>query len=645
MVATTQAIANLDLLRWMPVIPLLASVVNIFFGVRLGKKTAAVLACAAVAASFAIALYVFWLLPANGVFRDTVYSWIESGSFQVKLSFQVDALTAVMLLVVTGIGFLIHVYALGYMGHDEGMVRFFVYLNLFIFFMLLLVLGDNLLVLFVGWEGVGLCSYLLVGFWYQDNANAIAGNKAFIVNRIGDFGFILGILLIVTELGRQGIWTLDFMEIQKHVHLLSPGKITLITLLLFVGATGKSAQIPLFVWLPDAMAGPTPVSALIHAATMVTAGVYMTARLHFLFVLAPDTLSLIAAVGAATAFFAATVALAQNDIKRVLAYSTVSQLAYMFIAVGVGAFSAAIFHLFTHAFFKACLFLGSGSVIHALDGEQDMRKMGGLKAYLPITYWTYVVATLGIAGAPFTAGFFSKDLILWQVYSSPRGSTGLWFIGWLTAGLTALYMFRQLFLVFHGNLRADEPVNAHIHESPAVMTVPLVILAIGSIFAGWVGAPDYLWGSRWDQWLQPIFGAVHEAAHRSPSDEINLMLLTVALSGLGFLIAYVSYCRPSKLPDRFASLAGGGLYRLLLNKYYIDERYDAVIVRPFTTCSRWLAQVFDPGVIDGLVNGIAKGVRGSSLIWREVQTGNVQHYLAGFLAGTLALLAYFFGQQ
>jgi len=645
MVATTQAVANLDLLRWMPLIPLLASLINIFFGVRLGKKTAGVLACAAVAASFAIALYIFWLLPANGVFRDTVYTWIESGSFQVKLSFQADALTAVMLLVVTGIGFLIHVYSLGYMGHDEGMVRFFVYLNLFIFFMLLLVMGDNLLVLFVGWEGVGLCSYLLIGFWYQDNANAIAGNKAFIVNRIGDFGFILGILLIVTELGRQGIWTLDFMEIQNHVQLLSPEKITLITVLLFVGATGKSAQIPLFVWLPDAMAGPTPVSALIHAATMVTAGVYMTARLHFLFVLAPETLSLIASIGAATAFFAATVALAQNDIKRVLAYSTVSQLAYMFLAVGVGAFSAAIFHLFTHAFFKACLFLGSGSVIHALDGEQDMRKMGGLKDYLPITYWTYVVATLGIAGAPFTAGFFSKDLILWQVYSSPRGSTGLWFIGWLTAGLTALYMFRQLFLVFHGNLRADEHVKAHIHESPAVMTVPLVILAIGSIFAGWVGAPDYLWGSRWDQWLQPIFGGVHEAAHGSQSDEINLMLLTLALSGLGLLIAFVSYCRPSKLPDRFASLAGGGPYRLLFNKYDIDELYDVVIVRPFTTCSRWLAQVFDPGVIDGLVNGIAKGARGFSLIWREAQTGNVQHYLAGFLAGTLALLAYFLGQQ
>jgi NADH-quinone oxidoreductase subunit L len=518
-------------------------------------------------------------------------------------------------------------------------------LNLFIFFMLLLVMGDNLLVLFIGWEGVGLCSYLLIGFWYEDHANTIAGNKAFIVNRIGDFGFVLGILLLITELGRQGVWTLDFMELQKHVSLLSPAQVTLITLLLFVGATGKSAQIPLFVWLPDAMAGPTPVSALIHAATMVTAGVYMTARLHFLFALAPETLSLIATVGTATAFFAATVALAQNDIKRVLAYSTVSQLGYMFVAVGIGAFSTAIFHLFTHAFFKACLFLGSGSVIHALGGEQDMRKMGGLKAYLPATYWTYVIATLAIAGAPFTAGFFSKDAILWQVYSSPRGSTELWFVGWLTAGLTAFYMFRQLFLVFHGECRADEHVKAHIHESPAVMTLPLVALAAGSIFAGWLGAPEYLWGSLWNQWLQPVFGGVHDAAHGSLNDEINLTLLTLAIAGLGFLLAYFAYGRASKLPDRLASLAGGAPYRLLLHKYYVDELYDVLIVRPFTYCSRWLAQVFDPDVIDGLVNAVAKGARGFSLIWREMQTGNVQHYLAGFLAATLALLAYFLKQQ
>jgi NADH-quinone oxidoreductase subunit L len=642
---TTEQVTTVDFLRWMPLIPLLAALINIFFGARLGKKLAAGLACAAVAASFAIALFVFWQLPADGTFRDTVYTWIESGSFQVKLSFHVDALTAVMLLVVTGIGFLIHLYSLGYMGHDDGIIRFFAYLNLFIFFMLLLVMGDNLLVLFVGWEGVGLCSYLLIGFWYHDHKNTIAGNKAFIVNRIGDFGFMLGILLIVTALGRQGIWTLDFVELQKHVNLLSPEIITLITLLLFVGAVGKSAQIPLFVWLPDAMAGPTPVSALIHAATMVTAGVYMTARLHFLFVLAPATLSLIAIIGAATAFFAATVALAQTDIKRVLAYSTVSQLGYMFLALGVGAFSAAIFHLFTHAFFKACLFLGAGSVIHALDGEQDMRNMGGLRPYLPTTYWTYLVATLAISGAPLTAGFFSKDLILWQAYASPHGSTELWLVAWITAGMTAFYMFRQLFMVFHGEFRGSEQVKTHAHESPSIMTLPLMVLAVGSIFAGWLGTPDYFWGNRWDQWLQPIFGGVHEAAHGALDEEIRLMLMTLALGGLGFVLAYIAYGRKSRLPDQIASTAGGALYRVLFNSYYIDGLYDLLIVRPFTYFARWCAQFFDPAVIDGLVNAVAKGARGFSLIWREVQTGNVQHYLAGFLAATLALLVYFLGQQ
>lgn len=645
MVSASPAIASLDFLRWIPLIPLLGSAINVFWGRRLGRHSAGLLACLAVGISLALSLYVFWLLPATGVFRDTVYTWIESGPFQVKLSFQVDALTAVMLLVVTGIGFLIHIYSLGYMGHDEGMVRFFAYLNLFIFFMLTLVMGDNLLLLFVGWEGVGLCSYLLIGFWYTDPNNAIAGNKAFIVNRIGDFGFVLGILLLVTELGRHGIWTLDFLELEKQIQGLSPEVITLITLLLFVGATGKSAQIPLFVWLPDAMAGPTPVSALIHAATMVTAGVYMTARLHFLFALAPMTLSLIAAIGAATAFFAATIALTQNDIKRVLAYSTVSQLGYMFVAVGVGAFGAAIFHLFTHAFFKACLFLGSGSVIHALGGEQDMRKMGGLRSQLRTTYWTYVIATLAIAGVPFTAGFFSKDLILWQAFSSPQGSPTLWAVAWLTAGMTAFYMFRQLFMVFHGTCRADEHVKAHIHESPAVMTLPLIVLAIGSIFSGWLGAPEYLWGSRWDQWLAPIFGAAQETGHGSLDTEITLMAFTLAIVGLGILLAYLSYGRGAKVAEGFSSLAGGGPYRLLLNKYYVDELYDLLIVQPFTAISRALAQVFDPKVIDGAVNGVAASARGLSSIWRGLQTGNVQHYLFGFIAGTLALLAYYLGQQ
>jgi len=640
MVTSTPSIVTYDLLRWIPLMPLLASVVNLFWGRALGKKTAGALACAAVGASFALAFYVFWQLSSTTIFRDLVYAWIESGSFQVNLSFQVDALTAVMLLVVTGIGFLIHLYSLGYMGHDEGMVRFFVYLNLFIFFMLLLVMGDNLLILFVGWEGVGLCSYLLIGFWYHDHNNTIAGNKAFIVNRIGDFGFVLGIFLLVTELGRQGIWTLDFLELQKHVQMLSPTTIGWITLLLFIGATGKSAQIPLFVWLPDAMAGPTPVSALIHAATMVTAGVYMTARLHFLFALAPLTLSLIAWIGAATAFFAATIALTQHDIKKVLAYSTVSQLGYMFLAVGLGAFSAAIFHLFTHAFFKACLFLGAGSVIHALDGEQDMRKMGGLKAHMPRTYWTYVVATLAIAGAPFTAGFFSKDLILWQAFS--HGSLILWGVGFVTAGMTAFYMFRQLFLVFHGECRADDHAKAHLHESPAVMTLPLVVLAIGSIFAGWLGAPEYLWGSCWDHWLQPLFGGA-EAHRGSVTAEIMVTVITLAIVSVGIYLAYVKYGRTGAHVGASAG-AGGMLYRLSLNKYYVDEIYDAIFVRPFTACSQFFAEFIDPQIIDGTVNGVAAAARGASSIWVGIQTGNVQHYLAAFLVGALVLLAYCLGQ-
>jgi NADH-quinone oxidoreductase subunit L len=637
MVSSNPGVVPYDLLRWIPLIPLLGSVINTFAGEALGRKNAALLACAAAGASFALALAIFFQLPAAGIFRDTIYTWIESGSFNVVFALQADALTVVMLLIVTGIGFLIHVYSLGYMGHDEGVVRFFIYLNLFIFFMLVLVMADNLLVLFVGWEGVGLCSWLLIGFWYHDERNSIAGNKAFIVNRIGDFGFILGIFLLVAELGRQNIWTLDFAALQGHVQLLSPAAIGMITALLFVGAIGKSAQIPLFVWLPDAMAGPTPVSALIHAATMVTAGVYMTARLHFLFDLAPFTLALIAWTGAATALVAATIALTQNDIKKVLAYSTVSQLGYMFLAVGIGAFGAAIFHVFTHAFFKACLFLGSGSVIHALGGEQDMRRMGGLKSYLPTTYWTYLLATLAIAGAPLTAGFFSKDLILWQAFS--HGAFMLWGIGLVTAGLTAFYMFRQLFMVFHNECRADEQAKSHLHESPPVMTLPLIILAAGSIFAGWLSAPDYLWGSWWDHFLQPVFGTPEH--HGSVITEVMVTLLTLAVVAVAICRAYLSYGRPGARVDQQPARL---LYRLSLNKYYIDEIYDLLIVRPFTACARFLAQFVDPWVIDGAVNGVAATVRGFSWVWCGLQTGNVQHYLAGFLLGTLALLAYYFGE-
>lgn len=627
-------------LRVIPLLPLLGAVVNILLGARLKGKFAGLLACFAVAGSFLLSLWVFWFLPADGIFNDTLYTWIESGFFQAKLSFQVDALTAVMLLLVTGIGLLIHVYSLGYMGHDEGMIRYFAYLNLFVFFMLLLVMADNLVLLFVGWEGVGLCSYLLIGFWYQDHTNTIAANKAFIVNRIGDFGFLLGILLLFWEVGRHGVWSIDFLELKRAVHLLAPETVTLITLLLFAGAAGKSAQIPLYVWLPDAMQGPTPVSALIHAATMVTAGVYMTARLHFLFSLAPATLAAIAVIGALTALFAATIAVAQNDLKRVLAYSTVSQLGYMFLAVGVGAFSAAIFHLFTHAFFKACLFLSAGSVIHGLGGEQDMRKMGGLRPYFPITYWTYLIAALAISGAPLTAGFFSKDQILLQAYASPSGSFGLWFLAWLTAGLTAVYMFRQFFLVFHGRSRAEAHPASRIHESPRVMTLPLMLLALGSIFAGWLGAPEFMWGSPWDRWLEPVFGAAKVHRHGAMIEAL-LLILTLGIAGLGFFLAYLFYYRESEVPERFSSWAGGIPYRVLLYKYYVDEIYEFLFVRPFTRCAGLLANFFDLSLIDGIVNGVAGRVGKSSLFWRQLQTGNVQHYLYGFLAGTILILAYY----
>ncbi|MBI2090614.1 MAG: NADH-quinone oxidoreductase subunit L [Deltaproteobacteria bacterium] len=632
---------NLILLRFIPLIPLFGAGLNIFFGSRWGRKNAGLLACAAVGLSFLLSLWVIAALPEAGSLKDTVFIWIESEPFRADFSFRADALTVVMLLVVTGVGLLIHIYSLGYMGHDEGMIRYFAYLNLFVFFMLVLVMADNLLLLFVGWEGVGLCSYLLIGFWHHDHTNTIAGNKAFVVNRIGDFGFLLGILLLFWAMGRHGVWTLDLWELKASAHVLSPEQALLITLLLFFGATGKSAQIPLYVWLPDAMQGPTPVSALIHAATMVTAGVYMTARLYFLFSMAPVTLAVIATVGALTAFFAATIALAQNDIKRVLAYSTVSQLGYMFLAVGVGAFGAAIFHLFTHAFFKACLFLGAGSVIHSLEGEQDIRNMGGLRSYLPTTYWTYLIAALAISGAPLTAGFFSKDLILWQAFAGTRGSMWLWFLAWLTAGLTAFYMFRQFFLVFHGPCRVKESARAHIHESPRVMTMPLVLLAFGAVFAGWVGAPEFLWGSRWDRWLEPVFGGAVEPAHGEPFQELFLMGLTLAVAAVGFVLAYLGYGRAGRALESLRPAPG---LSLLANKYYVDEIYDFVFVRPLTRSAGWLAGSFDPKFIDAIVNGVADRVRGSSLFWRRLQSGNVQHYLFGFLAGTLLILAYYLSQ-
>ncbi|HEV8292664.1 MAG TPA: NADH-quinone oxidoreductase subunit L, partial [Tepidisphaeraceae bacterium] len=581
-----------------------------------------------------------------------------------------------MILVVTGIGFLIHVYSVGYMGHDNGYYRFFGYLNLFLFFMLMLVLANNYALLFVGWEGVGLCSYLLIGFYFHKKSAGDAGKKAFIVNRVGDAGFILGMLLMFSVLG-----TVKFVDVnqilrsgQFHAETAAWGVLSTMALLIFIGATGKSAQVPLYVWLPDAMEGPTPVSALIHAATMVTAGVYMVARSSALFQLTPQTSTIVAAVGAFTAILAASIALVQNDIKRVLAYSTVSQLGYMFLALGVGAYWVAVFHLFTHAFFKALLFLGSGSVIHALGGEQDMRHMGGLKDKIPITHWTMFVASLAIAGIPGLAGFFSKDEILWQTYSSPQGSNILWGVGLATALMTAFYMWRLMNMTFYGKSRVPREVEAHIHESPATMTVPLTALAIGTVLAGWIGTPK-LWGmSGWfrgfEQWLEPSFAsaaveAAKEGAHDASAEWI-LMAVSVAVAIIGIAIARFLYHIRPEIPGAI-QLRSGLAHRVLLNKWYVDEAYDFLFVNGFAKGGGRVLGAFDRNVVDGGVNGAGWLTRFSSSfsIWwdtwivdgavrlmslivkltsypvRIVQTGRVQAYALFVVIGALAFFGYY----
>ena len=597
----------------------------------------------AVLAAFAVALSSVATLvgaPEGARLVQNVYTWIAAGPFHADIAFRIDALSAVMVLVVTGVGFLIHVYSVGYMGHDESCSRFFAYLNLFMFAMLLLVLGDNLLVLFVGWEGVGLCSYLLIGFWYAEDANAAAGKKAFIVNRVGDMGFVLGLFLLVWSLAPAagGALNLDFTHIQEHAASLAPGTATVIALLLLVGATGKSAQIPLYVWLPDAMAGPTPVSALIHAATMVTAGIYMIARLNVIFSMSPPAMQVVATLGALTALFAATIALVQTDIKKVLAYSTVSQLGFMVLALGVGAYATAVFHVMTHAFFKALLFLGAGSVIHGMSGEQDVQKMGGLRTKMPVTFWTFLIGTLAIAGAPGLAGFFSKDEILHHTWAS--GHPWLWLTATITATLTAFYMFRLLFLTFFGELRADHEVAHHVHESPAVMTVPLVILAILSIVGGWVGLPEHwAWGNRFGHFLAPVTGHPHLAEGGMLGEE-TLMLIATTLAIAGATLAYVFYVRLPGLP-MVLSWRLKGAYDLLLGKYWIDELYDAVIVAPYVRLSTFLWKVADQELIDGFVNGVAGAVGANGNLWRHAQTGNVQHYALAFLGGVVAVLAYY----
>ncbi|GBD25661.1 NADH-quinone oxidoreductase subunit L [bacterium HR30] len=637
-------VENVTFLWWIPLLPALGVLFHIFLGRRVGKTAVSVVGPSVVAAAFIVSLVAFirvWLGPPGLVLQQVLWSWLPVGSLDVRFALQVDALSAVMILVVTGVGFLIHLYSVVYMHDDPGYARYFAYLNLFTVAMLVLVMADNLLLLFVGWEGVGLCSYLLIGFWYDNDANASAGKKAFIVNRVGDAAFLVGIFWLFWSFG-PGSHTFSFSEIAERGRQLSPAVVTGVTLLLFVGATGKSAQLPLYVWLPDAMAGPTPVSALIHAATMVTAGVYMIARLHALYELAPISLDVVATVGALTAVFAATIGLVQTDIKKVLAYSTISQLGYMFLAVGVGAFSAGIFHLLTHAFFKALLFLGSGSVIHAMGGEQDIRKMGGLRRYLPVTYATFLVGTLAIAGVPGFAGFFSKDMILARAYAEAPMLWGLALVG---AGLTAFYMFRLFFLVFLGECRADAHTRAHLHESPRTMTIPLVVLAVLSVVGGYVGLPEFLaWGDRFSAFLAPaVGGSAHAGGHPHLALEVALMGASVFVALAGIAVAYRFYIQAPQTPQQLAA-RWRRAYQLLWNKYYVDELYAALFVRPIVQLAHVLWRQFDVAVVDGAVNGAGGVVQETGRWLRRWQTGNVQHYALSLLVGTLLLLGYFLGR-
>ncbi len=622
-----------------PAFPLLGFFLNGFLGKRFGTRFVTFVGPLAIALSFAQSLVLFFqMLEAEGnVLKEHLYTWISSGNFEAGINFQVDQLSGLYLLVITGVGFLIHVYSVGYMDGESGYYRFFAYLNLFVFFMLILVLGDSFLLMFVGWEGVGLCSYLLIGYYFEKDSAAEAAKKAFLFNRIGDFGVLSAVMLIFLAFGSIEFATINAEAATQFEY--GGALVTAITLLLFLGATGKSAQIPLYVWLPDAMEGPTPVSALIHAATMVTAGLYMVARLSHLFVLAPFTMNVIAVVGTATALLAATIAVTQTDIKRVLAYSTVSQLGYMFLAMGVGAFGAGVFHVMTHAFFKALLFLGSGSVILAVHHEQDMRKMGALKNKLPITYMTMLLGTFAISGIPFFSGFFSKDEILWKAYSSPLGSPWLWGVGFLTAGLTAFYMFRMIYLTFHGESRVDSHTAEHVHESPFSMTIPLMILAALAVTGGFFGVPHvfHVIPNGMENYFQGFFAEI-PSGHGTVSAEWTLMAFSVAFALLAWFFA-------SRLYHSGFDLAAGlrskweSLYQLSLNKWYVDELYNTLIIQPgrlFSTHVLW--RLFDQNVIDRAVNTTADVARmvGNSI--RPLQNGLTQNYALIFTLGTFLIL-------
>jgi NADH-quinone oxidoreductase subunit L len=643
----------LDFLWIIPLLPLLGSAINGLLGAKWPNKVVNWVAVGSTGLSFLCALEAvreFLQLPAEQIpWVKPYFTWITAGNFRAGFDLQLDQLTVIMLMVVTGVGWLIHIYSTGYMAHEGGYYRFFSYLNLFMFFMLILVLAANYVLLFVGWEGVGLASYLLIGFYFLKNSASDAGKKAFIVNRIGDFGFMLGMFLLFRTFG-----TLDFKTLFDAQHAAGwpveaygqLGTFTIACLLLFTGACGKSAQLPLYVWLPDAMEGPTPVSALIHAATMVTAGVYVVARSHVLFAHAPTAMLVVAIVGCATAFFAATIALVQTDIKKVLAYSTVSQLGYMFLACGVGAFSAGIFHLMTHAFFKALLFLAAGSVIHAMGGEQDMSRMGGLSRKIRWTYVTMLIATFAITGIPIFAGFFSKDAILLAVFQSPAGGSILYAFGLLTALLTSFYMFRLIFLTFGAAPRFDEH-RVHVHESPRSMLAPLVILAVLSTIGGWFALPAFFHGPDYfSSFLGPVFGGQEsaEAASETAAHALELILAGVAVGAalIGLGVAFSLYLRkPEKADGLVKSMKP--VYTILLNKYYVDEIYAALVVRPLLWIStNVLWKTADVAGIDGAVNGIAEGITAVGDGVRQTQSGNTRSYAVWVVIGAIVVIAVIF---
>lgn len=624
-----------DKLVLIPLLPLIGFLINGIFGKNLPKSVVGLIATATVLISFILSGMAFFEVRESGkAITQTVYTWLQVGELKFNIGFLADQLSTQMMLIITGIGSLIHLYSIGYMHEDEGFYKFFAYLNLFVFSMLLLVMGSSYMLMFFGWEGVGLCSYLLIGFWYHNPEYGKAARKAFIMNRIGDLGLMLGLFFIIQQTG-----SLEYSEVFAKISQIPSDKLALITILLFVGAMGKSAQLPLYTWLPDAMAGPTPVSALIHAATMVTAGIYLVVRSSGMYSLVPETLEFIGYVGLATALFAGLIAIRQNDIKKVLAYSTVSQLGLMFVALGVGAYSTAMFHLTTHAFFKALLFLGSGSVIHAMHGEQDIRKMGGLRKALPITHITFLIGTLAIIGFPLTSGFFSKDEILAKVYEH---STVMYGLTMLASAITGFYMLRMFFLTFYGDFRGTDEQKHHLHESPITMTLPLMVLAVLSAVGGFINVPEFLHkgGECMKSWLNSVITWTAHEGHLDHSTEMMLMGIASGIVLVLLAITYSVYVSKKSMAKSDEELSG--LDKLLNKKFYVDEIYNALIVRPLEGLSSLTYNLFDRGVVDGLVNMVGKGVEKAGAGIRLIQNGNVEVYLISMVIGLILFLVFNF---